>query len=273
MLRHTEFGDSISLINFWLTLDERLKLMNLFAGRTMRVLMVLAAVTALAGSLAAQAPTITYNANGVFSTPAVSGNDTFKLAGEPFNINIMASASTPPTKNGAQWAEYSNLAMSGTVHTGLEPTPFNFSGNKANLELAVGNPAYDVFFLGTPIKVISLTISLLAEIKMPPGTITKPLIHPFTAPVALSPSNTMVVYTDNGANTTLTIASGTANATCPSGVTCNPTTGAVWGPQVIRAAIPSLFAKTAFFPEVTAPEPVTATITLGHHKPVVIHLD
>jgi len=228
---------------------------------------------AFAGVLAAQAPTITYNANGQFSTPAVNGQDEFKLAGEPFNINVMASAATPPTKNGAQWAEFTNLAMNGTVHTGLEPTPFNFSGNKANLELAVGNPAYDVFFLGTPIKVISLQISLIAEIKMPFGTITKPLIHPFNAPVTLSPSITQVVYSDGTNNTTLTIAQGTLNATCPTGVTCNPTTGALLGPAPIFGSLQNLLAKSVYFPDMELPAPATAVVTLGHHKPVTIHLN
>src|SRR5579871_3799115 len=120
---------------------------------TIRFLSVTVALVCVcfASQLAAQAPNITYTASGIFTTPAVSGPDTFKLAGEPFSISVVANASTPPTKYGPTWAEFSNLPMTGTVHSGLVPTPFTLSSSKTNLELAVGNPSYDVFFVGAPI--------------------------------------------------------------------------------------------------------------------------
>jgi hypothetical protein len=246
--------------------------------RSMRFLTITAAVTCLAGAgrLAAQAPNVLYNANGVFSSPQVNGTDEFKLAGEPFNITVTANAATPPTKYGAQWAEFTNLKATGTVHSGLVPTPFSFSTTMTNLELAVGNPMYDVCFIGAPIKVIGLTVNLLANIKMPPGTITKPLIHPFSAAVNLSPANTQVVYSAAGSNTTLTIASGTLNAQCQSG--CAPTTSWVAQPgQQFLAGLPAFFSKPAELAgrdAAMAPlANVTAYITIGKRPPVRIHID
>lgn len=241
--------------------------------RTIQFLSITAALVCLlaAAPLVAQtAPTITYTASGIFTTPAVSGPDTFKLAGEPFSISVTASAALPPTTYGPTWAKYSNLKMTGTVHSGLVPTPFNISTSKTNLELAVGNPSYDVLLIGAPIQVITITVNLIAQIHMPPGTITKPLIHPFSAPVTLSPTNTQVVYVESGVNTALTIASGTANATCPQGVTCNPTTGLLLGPPELLS-MPTYFADlNELSRELT---PVVARITLGHHPTQIVHLD
>jgi len=223
-----------------------------------------------AGQLAAQVPTITYTASGIFTAPAVSGPDTFKLAGEPFYIAVTASASTPPTKYGPTWAEFSNLPMTGTVHSGLVPTPFTLSSNQTNLELAVGNPSYDILFIGAPIKVIGLTVNLMAQIKMPPGTITKPLIHPFTTPVGLGATNTVVVYVESGTNTALTIASGAVNATCPTGVTCAPTTALLGGP-------PGLLSMLTYFSGLDVLSryftPVVAEVRLGHRPTQTVHLD
>ena len=223
-----------------------------------------------AGQLATQAPNITYTASGIFTAPPVSGPDTFKLAGEPFYIAVTASASTPPTKYGPTWAEFSNLTMTGTVHSGLVPTPFTLSSNQTNLELAVGNPSYDVLFIGAPIQVISLTVNLLAQIKMPPGTITKPLIHPFTAPVGLSPINTVVVYVESSTNTTLTIASGAVNATCPTSVSCAPTAALLGGPLELLS-MPTYFSGLHALSHYSTP--VVAQVKLGHHPTQIVHLN
>jgi hypothetical protein len=42
------------------------------------------------------APNVTYTATGTFTNPQVSGDDTLKLAGEPFTINIVAPANSVP---------------------------------------------------------------------------------------------------------------------------------------------------------------------------------
>src|SRR5580704_12955194 len=63
------------------------------------------------------APNVTYTATGAFASPAISGADVFKLAGQQFTISIVANAATVPTSNGAQWARFTSLPMSGTIGT------------------------------------------------------------------------------------------------------------------------------------------------------------
>jgi len=174
-------------------------------------------VTAEELPAAKQAPTVTYTATGTFAIPATSGGDLFQMAGQPFSISVVASAATVPTKNGAQWASYSKLKMAGTVTSGLEPTPLVISSGLTSIELATGNPKYDVFEMFAPVSVIGIQINVLANVQMPPGTIAKALIHPF-APISLGPPDT-VTYSDptTGNSTTLAIGSGTLVATIPGG--------------------------------------------------------
>jgi hypothetical protein len=176
----------------------------------------LAASEALAAASQAIAPEVTYTASGIFGNP-ISGADVFKLAGEPFSISVVASAATVPKKHGAQWAQYTELKMTGAVTTGLEPTPFLLSSDDTSIELATGNPSYDVFELFAPITVVGIHVTILAHIQVPAGTIANAHIHPFGS-VALGGSDT-VTYSDaaNGASTTLGIAEGTLVATIPGG--------------------------------------------------------
>ena len=46
------------------------------------------ASTSSAATAPATAPTITYTASGTFVSPAGSGTDNLKLAGEPFSVSI-----------------------------------------------------------------------------------------------------------------------------------------------------------------------------------------
>jgi uncharacterized protein (TIGR03437 family) len=172
-------------------------------------------------------PNITYAASGTFATPQLSGADVFKLAGEPFSIKLVVNSATPPTTHGATWAKYTGLPMTGMISTGLEPTPYTIESNKTSIELSTGNPAYDLFTMFAPVSVVDTPIYVTATIQMPPGTISKPLVHPFAAitlgpctePVPPGPCVDTVVYQDpsTGASTTLGIASGTLAATIPGG--------------------------------------------------------
>jgi hypothetical protein len=173
------------------------------------------------------APNITYSASGTFATPQLSGADVFKLAGEPFSISVVVNSATPPTTHGANWAKYTNLTMTGTISTGLEPTPFTIESKKTSIELSTGNPSYDLFTMFAPVSVVDTPIYVTATIQMPPGTISKPLVHPFAAitlgpctePAPPGPCVDTVVYSDpaTGASTTLGIASGSLKGTIPSG--------------------------------------------------------
>jgi hypothetical protein len=189
--------------------------MNSFP-KKLSVAMVAAIICiAVPQSMLATAPNVTYTAAGTFATPPVSGADLFQLQGEPFSISVVANAATVPTKHGATWASYSKLKMTGTVTSGLDPTPIAISSNATNLELADGNPSYDVCAIEATINVIGLPITVVATIHMPYGTIATALIHPFTAAVTMTPSNATMSYS-NGTNTTVLGLNGTLNATIPA---------------------------------------------------------
>jgi uncharacterized protein (TIGR03437 family) len=175
----------------------------------------------------AVAPNVTYTAAGMFATTPINGNDLFKLAGQTFSISVVVNAATVPTAHGAHWASYTKQKMTGTVTSGLEPTPLSISSGLTSIELGTGNPSYDVFELFAPVNVIGIQINVLADIHMPTGTITSALVHPF-ASTPLAPPDQMS-YTDpaTGASTTLAIASGTVVATIPGGSTVTETPASV----------------------------------------------
>ena len=173
------------------------------------------------------APNITYTATGTFASPQLSGADVFKLAGEPFSIMVVVNAATVPASHGSQWAKYTMLPLTGSISTGLEPTPYAIESKYTSIELATGNPSYDVFAMFAPVSVVDTPIYVIANIEMPPGTIAKPLAHPFAAiklgpctqPVPPGPCVDTVTYSDpsTGATTTLGIATGSLAGTIPSG--------------------------------------------------------
>lgn len=173
------------------------------------------------------APNVTYTATGSFASTPISGGDVFKLAGQKFTISVVANAATVPTSNGAQWSRFTSLPMTGTIGTGLTPTPFPIQSKFTSLELATGNPSYQLFVMFAPVTVVDTPIYVIATLHMPTGTIAKALIHPFpaitlgpcTLPSPPGPCVDTVIYSDpnTGASTTLGIASGTLDGTIPSG--------------------------------------------------------
>jgi len=175
------------------------------------LLCVATSLVLFAQSTPAKAPNVTYTATGTFATPPVSGVDVFKLAGQDFTISIVANEATVPTTHGAQWAKYTKLGMSGTVVSALFPTPFAISSSNSAIELATGNPSYNVFAMFSPITVLGQAVYITAVLQMPTGTMIKPLIGPFTAPVTLGPTSGTVTYLSpgTGSSTVLNIASGT----------------------------------------------------------------
>jgi hypothetical protein len=179
------------------------------------VLATLSGVSSIA-AVPNTAPNVTFTASGTFASPPVSGTDTLKLAGEPFLINIVASAASVPIKHGRNWAIISPLKMTGTVHSGLlGSNPVNIASTGASIFQAVG-PSYDIFETAFPIKVVGISLTVNAYFILPAGTITTQLIHPFPA-VALDPGNTTVTYSDGTNTTTLAIQSGSMDAQVSSG--------------------------------------------------------
>jgi hypothetical protein len=168
----------------------------------------------LAQKAAATAPSVTYTASGKFASSPVSGTDTFRLAGEPFTISIVASEATKPHSNGKGWATYTGLTAKGTVTSALVPqSPFTLGSTHTFMALALGNPQHDVVELIVPVVVVKQQIRISAKLQLPHGTFTKWTIAPFNSTAKLDPSTATVTYSDGSNTTTLAIASGTLSAT------------------------------------------------------------
>lgn len=159
----------------------------------------------------ATVPNVTYTASGTFANTPISGDDLFRLAGEPFTISVVASESAVSKKHGAQWALYGGLALTGEVNSHLLPTPITLSNHSTNIVLADGNPNQDVFMLGFPVKIAGMTITVIANIVMPEGTIGNDHILPFSNTVTLSPTTATMTYS-YGTNTTILGINGTISA-------------------------------------------------------------
>jgi hypothetical protein len=179
---------------------------------------------ALAGCLgAATAPIITYTASGTFATVATSGADALKLAGEPFNVSIAVSSSTPPYKYGANWAAYHQLKLTGTVHSGLlGSSPISIASNEASIIQAVNPGKDDQFTMEAPVKVVGVNLTITALIVMPLGTIKNQLLHPFSSTITLTPAIASMSYSDGTNTTVLAIQTGTLSATIPGGAATAP---------------------------------------------------
>ncbi len=172
---------------------------------------------------AATAPIITYTASGTFATPATSGSDTLRLAGEPFSVSIAVSSATTPYKTGKNYAAYNKLKLTGTVHSGLLGTsPINIASGQSTIIQAINPGVDDLFTLEAPITVVGISITLKAQIAMPLGTITKPLLTPFAKAIALAPGNATMTYSDGTASTVLGIQTGSLTATIPAAAAVIP---------------------------------------------------
>ncbi|MGC9951186.1 MAG: hypothetical protein ABSF64_32930 [Bryobacteraceae bacterium] len=161
---------------------------------------------------------IIYTATGTFASPATSGADTLKLAGEPFSVTIPAPAVSQPYEHGPNWAAFNKLKLNGTVHSGLlGATPVTITSTQATIIQAFDPEVYDSFTMEAPIKVVGISLDIDAVIIMPFGTFPNPLLHPFPTPITLAPANATMSYADGTATTVLAIASGTLTATLQGG--------------------------------------------------------
>ena len=176
------------------------------------------AVSGLNGATAPDtAPIVTFTASGTFASTPISGADTLKLAGEPFNIGIPASAASKPIKSGPIWQVFSPFKMTGIVHSGLlGSSPISIASGAASI-LQLMSPKFDLFETAFPVVVVGIDLTINATIYAPPGTMTTPLIHTFTAPVTLTRANATVTYSDGTASTVLAVQTGTLTATIPTG--------------------------------------------------------
>ena len=158
----------------------------------------------------ATAPDVKYYCTGTFSSPAMTGEDIFQLAGRPFTVSIVVNTATAPTGYGTGWARYTKLTMNGTVQSKLFPTPIAISSTSTSIQLSIG-PQADTFTLYAPIKVIGLNLSITSSVQLPVGTITQLLIHPFPGPARMTPAGATTLYSD-GTNSTQLGMNGSLNA-------------------------------------------------------------
>ncbi len=147
-----------------------------------------------------------------------SGSDLFQLQGEPFSISVVANEADVAKSHGPLWAGYNALKMTGTVQCGLLPTPVAISNSSTSIELATGNPSYDVFELYSPVKVIGITLTIVANLDLPKTALTNDHILPFAA-VAL-PANATMSYSDS-TDTTVLYLKGSLVGAVPGGKTNN----------------------------------------------------
>jgi len=216
-----------------------------FHVRQMPYIAALAAVIVCFGAtnrLAAQSPAagaknVFYTASGTFGSvapcsPEPCNSDLLLLANQPFTLTVVALSSLTPSSSGAHWAKYTGLKMSGAVNSGLlacgpplppNPPCLDIQSQNAAIELATGNPNYDVLsaFMPVYVGIIGQELYITTTMLLPKGTLTTSLIRPFTAPVVLD-STTTITYSNHINSTTLEIQSGTL-ATCVQGDTgCPP---------------------------------------------------
>ena len=192
--------------------------MTLEKTRAITIAVSMVCSLAVSHELAAQtAPVITYVASGTFASTPISGDDTLKLAGEPFAVTIVANSSDEPYEHGPNWAAFHQLKLTGTVYSGLlGATPISIASNEATIIQAFDPSQYDIFTTEAPINVVGIAIDIKAVIIMPFGTFSNPLLHPFAEPITLAPSNATLTYSDTTNTTVLAIQTGTFTATTPS---------------------------------------------------------
>jgi hypothetical protein len=179
-----------------------------------------AVLCCFASAIRGAAPNVTYVASGTFATPAVSGEDTFKFAGEPFTLTFVVNEATKPIRHSETMAEYSNIPVKVTVTTGTNGATYMVNAT-ARLSLVVGAPGKpDRFAVRFPLNFGGLPLMITAKARMPAGTISRPAIKPFTAPITLTPKDGMAIYACpdcsapwTGHSTTLATAGGTLTAT------------------------------------------------------------
>jgi hypothetical protein len=204
------------------------KEMAMFSRNVRKILTVTVAAAAMSGlaaprRLAAASLTtgggapVTFTASGTFGSTPISGADLLELRGEPFTISVVGNSSLTPTTHGRNWAIFTDLSMTGVVNSGLVPgQPIDVSATTAAIDQTVG-ASEDIFQSGFPVTVVGVALTVRAYFTLPGGTLSKPLLRPFSS-VTLGPTaGTYVTYSDTTATTELSIQTGTLVATIPAG--------------------------------------------------------
>jgi len=223
-----------------------------------KILCVTIAATAISGlaaprKLAAASPdkgaNITFTASGTFVATPVSGDDRLKLAGQQFTITIVGNSSLTPIQHGQNWASFKPLQMTGVVYSGLIPgLPIPIGSTTATLYQAIGYDIGDFFQAFFPVTEADVSLTVKAYIELPPGTLTRALLRPFSS-VALNSTNVTVTYSNmrqlhggrpTSTSTVLAVQSGTLVATLPAGGGAGKATSAAPPAVVLLAGAPAV---------------------------------
>jgi hypothetical protein len=145
-------------------------------------------------SAACSSTIIAYQASGEFGPNPISGQDTLKLAGEPFSITLYACETLTPTKVGSDYSEYYPIEMKGQVKSSLLVQPYQISAKTAFI-LQVPPTGLDAAELQGDVTVEGRTIFIKGDLSLPSGTLTSRSIAPFSK-VTIDTAKSEFIYTE-----------------------------------------------------------------------------
>jgi hypothetical protein len=147
---------------------------------------------------------VVYSVTGTFATPPVSGADPLKLAGQPFQLMLVANEAARPVKHGQHYGQYENLAVRGS----LGSAPIKFANDSGTLVLLV-HAAYDGFELQAKAAKKGTKLPVTANVHLPKGTLTGLRVQPLANAVTLNAANAIVTYGAGKQATALAVSAGT----------------------------------------------------------------
>jgi hypothetical protein len=171
---------------------------------------------------------IAYQASGEFGPNPISGDDTLKLAGEPFSITLYACEGLVPTKTGPNYAEYYPIELVGQVKSSLLVTPYQINAKTAFIlqEPATG---LDSAQLQGTVTVEGRAIYIKGDLALPAGTLTSTAIAPFASVTIVTAKSEFIYSETSPAWAASTAYAFNAEVMDPSGNTQEATTAGTSG--------------------------------------------
>jgi hypothetical protein len=126
------------------------------------------------------APVVTYQASGWFGKNPIMGRDVFKLAGQPFIINLSACESMQPFQTGPDYAVYAGVQLTGTVKSGLIMAPYTIRPAAMTFVLVQAPTGPDLVQMWGNLTVFGSLIFIHGSIALPAGTLNSTRIAPFS---------------------------------------------------------------------------------------------
>jgi len=169
----------------------------------LRMQSVAIAAVAISGLAASQnlmaatcATPIVYQASGHFGTNVIKGTDGYKLAGEPFGISLVACEGKAPSQHQGLYTDiYSSIALSGTVKSALETTPYTIRSTPVTFILEAPPTGSDTIQMEGNLNVFGSQVYIHGSIALPLGTLTSPAIAPFSSsPVTITTAHSAFEY-------------------------------------------------------------------------------